>query len=473
MMGSRPRKKTLDLVQGEGKRKTGPVMGVDVHKTLLALCIVSETRILLEATKPNTKPGVAEVLELCRQYQVRSVAMEATAQYHFPLMFALQEAGIRFLVANPKQTQETQGKKTDKFDARRIAIAHRDGRLKPSVISPQALLHLRKNNRAILRLIQDQTRCKQRLNQVFHLHDCNPKRVLKGFLSTKWTLEVFYTMLTTDKMISELVEQYYPRSAAKRTHQDVERIQTLTEVLGALQAHLTPVETQVVSTDVAQLRLLQTLLTQHRLTNYAVAKATPELQQQLRILLSVPGIGPDTAFCILAEIADIVYFPAPQKLVKWAGLAPRVHQSGHRKHITGKLHKGGNKYLRRALTLVCTHLYARGDATHPIYQFIKAKYESTKKYWLAICAGARKLLTILWYLLRRGQEWRFPTEKDPMVLKELEAKIQRKIQANKRMITRYEALQHKLAQVLTGQLEAIPVSARDPRELLRGLLKTT
>lgn len=104
-------------------------------------------------------------------------------------------------------------------------------------------MYLRKNNRAILRLIQDQTRCKQQLNQVFRLHDCNPQRILRGLLNTKWTLEVFHDMLTTDKMIPELVEQYYPRSAAKRTHQDVERIQAPTEVLEALQVHLTPVET--------------------------------------------------------------------------------------------------------------------------------------------------------------------------------------------------------------------------------------
>jgi len=50
------------------------------------------------------------------------------------------------LVANPRQTKDTQGKKTDKLDARRIYIAHRDGRLKPSVISPE-------NNRLISEFI--------------------------------------------------------------------------------------------------------------------------------------------------------------------------------------------------------------------------------------------------------------------------------------------------------------------------------
>jgi hypothetical protein len=276
-------------------------------------------------------------------------------------------------------------------------------------------------------------------------------------------------------MISELVEHYYPRPAVKRTPLDGDQITALTVVLETLRTHLTPVETQVISTDVAQLRLYQTLLTPHRLTNYALAKNNPALRQQLRILLSVPGIGPDTAFCILAEIVDLAYFPAPEKLAKWAGLAPRVHQSGHRKRITGKLHKGGNKYLRRALTLACTNIYARGDPPHPIRQFIQTKYEATQKYWLAICAGARKLLTILWYLLRRGQEWEVsrPLGKEPALVNELQAKIQRKIQKHECMLTRYEVLKRRLPQVLTGQLAALPVPTRAPNDLLRALFQAT
>ncbi|NMC04024.1 MAG: IS110 family transposase [Candidatus Lokiarchaeota archaeon] len=49
----------------------------------------------------------------------------------------------------------TQGKKTDKLDAKRIAIAHRDGRLKPSVISPQEIMALRKAMRVHTRLVED------------------------------------------------------------------------------------------------------------------------------------------------------------------------------------------------------------------------------------------------------------------------------------------------------------------------------
>lgn len=61
----------------------------------------------------------------------------------------------------------------------------------------------------------------------------------------------------------------------------------------------------------------------------------------------------------------------------------------------GRIYRGGNRYVRRALTLACTNIYARGDESYPIYQFTKGKYETKGAYWLAICAGARKLLSIL------------------------------------------------------------------------------
>ena len=78
-MNPSSRKKTLALVQGEGHRKSGPILGVDVHKSLLAYCILSETHILQEGTFLNTKSGVIDLLALCHHYSVRSTAMDATA----------------------------------------------------------------------------------------------------------------------------------------------------------------------------------------------------------------------------------------------------------------------------------------------------------------------------------------------------------------------------------------------------------
>ena len=164
MVQRKRHKKVIELVEGEGRRKSGVIMGIDVHKSVLAYCIGSETRILKEGTIGNTKEGIQQLIGLVRRFHGQSVAMESTAQYHFKLMYALLDAQVPVLVANPRQTKDTQGKKTDKLDARRIYLAHRDGRLQPSVIPPKETMQLRKAMRQLVKLVSERTKIKQRLH---------------------------------------------------------------------------------------------------------------------------------------------------------------------------------------------------------------------------------------------------------------------------------------------------------------------
>jgi len=50
-----------------------------------------------------------------------------------------------------------------------------------------------------------------------------------------------------------------------------------------------------------------------------------------------------------------------KKLVKLTGFTPRVSQLGYKKRITLKIHKGGNKYLRRAVILAYQNIYEKGN----------------------------------------------------------------------------------------------------------------
>ena len=94
-----------------------------------------------------------------------SVAMESTSQYHVKLMYYLLDNEVNTLMANHLQTKQTQGKKTDKLDARRIALVHRDGRLKPSVIPHYDYWMLRKAMRKLGTLKDEATKCQQRLSK--------------------------------------------------------------------------------------------------------------------------------------------------------------------------------------------------------------------------------------------------------------------------------------------------------------------
>ena len=65
------------------------------------------------------------------------------------------------------------------------------------------------------------------------------------------------------------------------------------------------------------------------------------------MLRTIPGIGELLGLTIAAEIGDVARFGSPRKLIGYAGLAPRVSQSGERSR-TGALSKAGSRTLRWA-----------------------------------------------------------------------------------------------------------------------------
>jgi transposase len=66
------------------------------------------------------------------------------------------------------------------------------------------------------------------------------------------------------------------------------------------------------------------------------------------ILQSIPGVGPLTAMCLIAEIHNIRRFKSCKHLASYVGLIPRSHQSGD-KDPDSSLTYRSNKYLRAAI----------------------------------------------------------------------------------------------------------------------------
>ena len=131
----------------------------------------------------------------------------------------------------------------------------------------------------------------------------------------------------------------------------------------------------------------------------------------------------------------------------------------------GKIHKGGNKHIRRALTLACTNIYARGVKTNTIHSFIKKKYEQKDIYWLAICAGSRKLLSIMWLLLNYQKGWRPDTVTDPEIFERLQKVIDFKIKGYNSKIANYQSLQDKLSELMNKDLSELEKSVKSIKKL--------
>lgn len=75
----------------------------------------------------------------------------------------------------------------------------------------------------------------------------------------------------------------------------------------------------------------------------------PGLRAQRDLLLTIPGIGETTAAKLLSEIMDVKLYESARQLAAFAGLAPRVHESGSSVRRKARLSKAGAPRLRKAL----------------------------------------------------------------------------------------------------------------------------
>lgn len=114
--------------------------------------------------------------------------------------------------------------------------------------------------------------------------------------------------------------------------------------------------------------------------------ADPALQ---KLLCSIPGIGAVIAGILIGEIGTMERFPDGKALVAYAGLDPKVRQSGISLKRNTKLTKRGSPYLRRAV-FIAANIARRHDPELKVY-FEKKKSEG-KRWKEATVAVARKLL---------------------------------------------------------------------------------
>ena len=149
---------------------------------------------------------------------------------------------------------------------------------------------------------------------------------------------------------------------------------------------------------------LDTLEFAQRQANYIEVNLKQKSLHDERIpyLIQLPGIAWLTAMTILAAIGDISRFETAKKLVGYAGLGTRVHDSGMT-HSSGRITKSGRKDLRQAMVNAANHAVQN----HPHWKQAMARLEPHLGRSKAIVAIARKLLVAVWHVLSEKVADRF------------------------------------------------------------------
>ena len=133
----------------------------------------------------------------------------------------------------------------------------------------------------------------------------------------------------------------------------------------------------------------------------ACAKAATG-RDDVRRLMTVPGIDFAVALALVAAIGEIQRFPSSQRLVSYFGLDPRVRQSGSQPARTG-LHitKVGRAHARGMLVEAA---WAVARTPGPLRAFFD-RVRARRGPQIAAVALARKLTVLTWHLLTRGQDY--------------------------------------------------------------------
>jgi transposase len=120
------------------------------------------------------------------------------------------------------------------------------------------------------------------------------------------------------------------------------------------------------------------------------------------LLKTVPGIGDFTALLVRAEIGDISRFKHSSQLISYAGLAPRVFQSGE-SCFYGSLGKWGNRWLRYAIGLLAqrSSMSKQDNALRNTYWRVQFKNHRNA----AKMAVARKAVRVIHQMLTHGNAW--------------------------------------------------------------------
>jgi len=119
------------------------------------------------------------------------------------------------------------------------------------------------------------------------------------------------------------------------------------------------------------------------------------------VLYTIPGVGEYSALAISSEIGDISGFENAAALSAYAGLVPRIRQSGDREW-KGRI-TNGNVYLKTIL-VECVQVHIKLCPR----SFITCAYRRIlmrRGHNKAKIAAARRLLELIYYMLKRNETY--------------------------------------------------------------------
>lgn len=296
------------------------------------------------------------------------IAVEASGHYGW-VVDEIERAGHRPKLCNPYEAKRRMAmtKKTDKLDAKGLAMLLRNGTLPEVWIPPSELRDPRELLRLRLFLVRLRTRVKNRIHGALGRHNVQIPADLFGAAAR----------LQLAERLPEL-----PLHTREAVEQELATLDFLT-----------------LQIDSAEKRL------------EAIRKVSAEAD----LLKTLPCVGSVLSMVMMLEIGRVDRFPTAAHLASYAGLVPRVHSSGGHTRM-GQVCGNVNRNLKWAFVeaanlIVVNQRWLAGTHVVRLYQRIRR----AKNHQKAVVAVGRHLAEAAWRVLSTQEVYREP-QRSPLAL---------------------------------------------------------
>ena len=380
------------------------LLGIDIAKLdHVASCIDSSTNevVFSNFKFKNDFRGFCSLLDKIRTFDDENliIGMESTSHYGENLISFLFKQHFKVALINPLQTSHLRkanirDAKNDRLDSLNIARSLIFAKL--NFVSEKNIdcFSLKKLTRFRSNLIKQRSKAKIQLTSLLDLLFPELQYLFKSKIHSKAIYSLLKKYPSAEEIAAlkddEISNLLYASSKGHFRKEKSIELKSLAK---------TSVGIKDTSISLHVIQLIELIELYDRQIKDIVTKITDTVDKLDTKLLSVPGINIISCAIILGETGNLDNFSDSKKLLAFAGLDPKIRQSGNFYASSCRMSKKGSPYLRYALIFTAWNIVRHSEKFNRYYCL---KHSQGKSHYNALGHVAHKLVRVIFTLIKKN-----------------------------------------------------------------------